>query len=102
MEEGGRQGAGKEKKGGGRATRQPWECACAGLARCPGEGESGQLRGLELRPAVRDWGSRGVAGRFGAGSVLPLTGPFSPHPLRIAEGTGVLGQGARGGERLLS
>lgn len=46
---------GRGKKGGGeRATRQSCECACADLARCPGEGESEQRQDLELWPAVRE------------------------------------------------
>lgn len=41
---GGREGRGGERKkvgeGGERATRQSGECACAGLTRCPGEGDA--------------------------------------------------------------
>lgn len=96
----GEEGRGKKKKGGGRATRQSGGCACAGLARCPGEGESGQLRGLALRPAVRDRGPVAPLAGSGRGASCPPPGPFSP-PLRVAGGTGVLGQWARQVEWLL-
>lgn len=49
---------GERKRGGGRATRQSCECACADLARCPGEGESERRPDLDLWLAVLERGSR--------------------------------------------
>lgn len=65
-EEGGREKRGGERKsrggggGGERATRQSCECACADLARCPGEGESEERQDLELWRAVRERGFLGT------------------------------------------
>lgn len=57
----GEKGRGKKKPGRGveRATRQSSECACADLARCPGEGESEERQDLELWRAVRERGFLG-------------------------------------------
>lgn len=74
--EGGREGAGKERGGGGeRATRQSCECACADLARCPGEGESTQRQDLGLVSGPRVKVSGPPLASLGPGASSPQTGP---------------------------
>lgn len=77
--EGGREGAGKERGGGERATRQSCECACADLARCPGEGESAQRQDLGLVSGPRVEVSGPPLASLGPGASSPQTGP-SPLP----------------------